>query len=87
MTSRNDKCNALKQVLPIILPLEIKRMWSSTIAAFANKSNVFSYCRNDLDLFSANVTSSLGGFVQMLNNYCFPDTRYPLGYWQFMDYC
>ena len=23
----------------------------------------------------------------MLNNYCFPDVKCPLGCWKFMDYC
>ena len=87
MPSRNEKHDTLKQVLLIILPLEIKRMWSSTVAAFNNERDVFSYRSNDLHLFSANVTSSLGGFVQMLNDYCFPDVKCPLGCWQFMDYC
>ena len=87
MKSRNTKYDVLKQALPIILPLEIKRMWSSEIQEFANERNVFLFRSNDLDLFLENVTSSLGGFVQMLNNYCFPDVKCPLGCWQFMDYC
>ena len=87
MKSRNTKYDVLKQALPIILPLEIKRMWSSEIQEFTNERNVFSFRSNDLNLFLENVTSSLGGFVQMLNNYCFPDVKCPLGCWQFMDYC
>ena len=47
---------------------------------------IFSFRSNDLDLFTANIASSLGGFVQMLNNYCFPDVKCLLECWQFMDH-
>ena len=64
----------LKQVLPIILLREIKCVWNGVIKEFSNTSDIFSFRSNNLDLFTKNATSSLGGFTQMLNNYCFPDT-------------
>ena len=62
-------------------------MWDGVIEDFSNGSDVLSFKSTDLDLFLKNVSSSPGGFVQMLNNYCFPDVKCPLGCWQFMEYC
>ena len=55
-------------------------MWDRVIKEFSNTSNIFSFRSNDLDLFTKNITSFLGGFTQMLNNYYFPDVKCPLGY-------
>ena len=41
---------------------------------------------NNLNLFNQYIISSPGGFIQMLSNYSFPDVKYLLGYWYFIDY-
>ena len=52
-------------------------MWRS-ILDFARIDDIFTFKSNDLELFKKYIILSLGGFVQIINNYLFPDVKYSL---------
>ena len=87
MRSTSPAYAKAKEILPSLIPNKIKDMWVDAIPAFQHRNQKFIDRTKELELFKNNVSSSLGGFVQMLNKYCFPDVKCPLGCWQFMDCC